>query len=104
MAEVLLSEDEAATVDRGDQARSLLDSPAYLDTVEALRSECSENILTSMPQDTATREDNYNLSRALSAVTERLIAIAAEGEAVLVRAEAETEQPEQTESTHDYTY
>lgn len=92
MAEVLLSEEEAVTVERGDQARSLLDSPAFLSVIEALRAECAENILTSLPDALAVREDAYTLSRGLSAITERLIILASEGEAILAQAEAETEQ------------
>lgn len=92
MAEVLLTEEQAETVERGDHARSLLDSPAFLDVIEMLRAECAEEILTSNPQDLQVRENAYTLSRGLSAITERLLIVVSEGEATLAQAEAETEQ------------
>lgn len=99
MAEVLLTEEQAETVERGDHARSLLDSPAFLEVIELLRAECAEEILTSNPQDLRVRENAYTLSRGLSAITERLISIAGDGEAILAQAEAETEQQETSEYT-----
>ena len=110
MSKVVLSEDEAAIVERGAHATALLDHPSFLAAIDGIRAECAENILTSAPSATSVREDNYNLSRGLSAVTERLMALAAEGEATMARAEAETAQQEPSdegsliESTHDQSY
>lgn len=104
MAEVLLSEEEAVTVERGDQARSLLDSPAFLSVIDSIRADCAETILTSLPEALAVREDAYTLSRGLSAITERLLIIVSDGEAIMAQAEAETEQQGDISDYDDRSY
>jgi hypothetical protein len=97
MSAIVLSDAEQQAVEEGEAARFLLDSPAFLTAIEAVRAECAEAILTSNPQDRQGREDAYNLSRGLSAVTVRLTDLAARAEGILAEAEANTEQPDQAE-------
>lgn len=92
MSEVLLSDEEEQAVQEGIDAQSLLDTPAFLSAIEAVRRECAEAILQSHPSAVQAREEAYNLSRGLSAVTQRLADLAARGEAILAIAETETER------------
>ena len=92
MPEVLLSEEEAQAVQEGADAQFLLDSPGFLSAIEAVRRECAEAILTSPPNAVQAREEAYNLSRGLSAVTARLADLAARGESILALAETDTDQ------------
>lgn len=81
--EILLSEEEERQVEEGIAAQCLLDNPAFLLAIERVRQQCAEAILTSSPAQTAEREQAYNLSRGLSAVTVELQTIAALGETTL---------------------
>lgn len=81
MEELFLNEEDHRKVTEGEAAASLLESPAFLLAIERVRAQCAESILTSAPGDNAKREYLYNLSRGLSAVTEELLAIQAEGQA-----------------------
>lgn len=76
----------------GQAASDLLDNPVFLLAIERVRSECAEAILTSGPANKEEREDLYNLSRGLSAITEKLTHIAALGAAVLQNAALRTEE------------
>ncbi|WP_066803364.1 hypothetical protein [Sphingomonas asaccharolytica] len=90
MSEVLLSAEEQEIVEEGDAARVLLDDPAFLRAIEAVRRECADAILQSDPSAKQEREDAYNLSRGLSAVTQRLVDLQARGESILAQAETQT--------------
>jgi hypothetical protein len=92
MSEVLLNTEEAQAVQEGEAAARLLDDPAFLTAIEAVRRECAEGILQSTPAQGAERNDLYNLSRGLSAITEHLLNLSACGESILMQAEAITEQ------------
>lgn len=104
MSEVLLSNEEQDAVQEGADAQTLLDSPAFLSAIEAVRRECADEILASPPNAQAAREAAYHLSRGLSAVTQRLIDLAARGEAILALAETETEhvQAEEPDDAPSY--
>jgi hypothetical protein len=88
--EVLLSEEDEKTVQEGQAATDLLDSPAFLMAIERIRAQCAEQILASPPGEPEVREQLYNLSRGVSAVTEELIAISAAGKSMLENAELST--------------
>jgi hypothetical protein len=72
MSELILTEEEEREVQEGEAAGLLLDSPSFLLAIERIRRDCAEGILTSPPGQPQVREDLYNLSRGLSAVTEQL--------------------------------
>lgn len=92
MSELILSEEEEQQVQEGEAAGLLLDSPAFLLAVERIRAQCAEGILTSPPEAAAERERLYNLSRGLSAVTEELLVIQANGIAVAENAALQPNQ------------
>lgn len=91
----VLTDEEQAAVDQGEAASFLLDHPLFLAAIEAVRSDCAEAILRSLPAAKAEREDAYHLSRALSAVTVALQDLSARGEAIL--ATHEQQQPPEPE-------
>lgn len=91
----VLSDEEQAAVDQGEAASFLLENPLFLAAVEAVRSDCAEAILRSLPAAKAEREDAYHLSRALSAVTVALQDLSARGEAI--SATYEQQQPPEPE-------
>jgi hypothetical protein len=76
MEDLVLTDEEDRIVREGDAASSLLDNPAFLLAIERLRKQCADKILESAPDKAADRENLYNLSRGLSAVTEELLAMA----------------------------
>lgn len=101
----LLTEDEERIMEEGTAAQTLLDDPAFLRAVERVRSQCAEGILTSRPEQGAIREQAYNLSRGLSAVTEELLTMAALGLTVLDNATRPTDddvQAEEPDTPSDY--
>lgn len=105
MTQFVLSAEEQDAVDEGEAARLLLDSPAFLRAIEAVRAQCAEAILSSPPAASQQREDAYHLSRGLSAVTAELTALAARSEQVLAEAEINTDrlaQEDPGEDTADY--
>ena len=83
MQDLLLSDEETQAVQEGADAQALLDSPAFLSAIEAVRRDCAESILISPPHATQEREAAYQLSRGLSAVTQRLADLATRGETIL---------------------
>lgn len=91
MPNVVLSSEEQDIIEEGEAARFLLDNPMFLKAIEAVRARCAEAILTSDPTAREAREDAYNLSRGLSAITVELADLAARGEQILATAEAQTE-------------
>lgn len=95
MSDLVLSEEEERQVQEGEAAGLLLDSPAFLLAVERIRAQCAEGILTSPPEAVAERERLYNLSRGLSAVTEELLVIQANGIAVAENAALPTNQADE---------
>lgn len=95
MANIVLTAEEQDAVEQGEAASLLLDHPQFLRAIEAVRQQCAEAILTSEPAAKQAREDAYNLSRGLSAVTAELAALAAQGEQILAEAEAQTEPADQ---------
>ncbi|WP_375272851.1 hypothetical protein [Sphingomonas sp.] len=95
MENLVLSADEQDIVEEGEAANLLLNNPLFLRAIEAVRAQCAEAILTSEPGAKQAREDAYNLSRGLSAVTAELAALAARAEQVLAEAEAQTEPSDQ---------
>lgn len=101
MSQVVLTDQEHEIVEKGEAARFLLDNPLFLTAIEAVRAQCAEGILTSPPQAVQAREDAYNLSRGLSAITAELTAIAAAGEQLLATAEAQTEAVDQAQPVHE---
>ncbi|API58515.1 hypothetical protein BSL82_03670 [Tardibacter chloracetimidivorans] len=92
MSEIVLTEEEEQEILEGQAASDLLDNPAFLLAIERVRGECSEGILTSPPDRRDAREDLYNLSRGLTAITEKLAQIAAVGASVLQNAALRTDE------------
>lgn len=72
MAALVLTDEEERQVEEGEAAATLLDSPVFLLAIERIRASCAEGILTSSPDATTVREQLYNLSRGVSAVTAEL--------------------------------
>ncbi|MFC6621981.1 hypothetical protein [Novosphingobium panipatense] len=97
MDDTHLTEEELRKVTEGEAAASLLESPAYLLAIERVRSQCAEGILRSAPGDTAQREHLYNLSRGLAAVTEELVSIQSEGQAIAENATRSTPGTDDTD-------
>ncbi|MBB3910164.1 hypothetical protein [Sphingomonas desiccabilis] len=97
MSNLVLSEAEQDAIEQGEAAGLLLDHPMFLRAIEAVRLQCAEAILMSEPAAQQSREDAYNLSRGLSAITAELAALAARGEQVLAEAEAQTESDDPDE-------
>lgn len=93
----VFTDEEQQAVDEGEAARSLLANPVFLTAIEAVRAQCAEGILTSEPPAREAREDAYNLSRALSAVTAELKALEARAEIILAQAEAQAEDDHRTD-------
>src|SRR3546814_7632066 len=69
--DLILTEEEERAVEEGYAAQALLDNPVFMVAIERIRGECAEGILTSPPDHQAAREDLYNLSRGLTAVTQK---------------------------------
>lgn len=86
MSEVVLTDEEERIVKEGEQAAALLDSEAFSTVIERVRQQCAEAILRSEPDKQAEREQAYNLSRGLSAITEELLIMQALGDTVLENA------------------
>lgn len=103
MTQFVLSQEEQDAVDEGETARLLLDNPAFLRAIEAVRAQCAEAILSSPPAASQQREDAYHLSRGLSAVTAELTALAARAEQVLAEAEIHTESLAQDDPGEELT-
>lgn len=98
MTDLVLSEEEEQAVEEGTAAQALLDSPSFIITIDRLRQQCAEAILTSDPHKGAEREASYNLSRGLSAITVELIALAARAETVLENAARQSAEPVQADT------
>lgn len=101
MSEVVLTDREQEIVEQGEAARFLLDNPLFLQAIETVRAQCAEAILTSPPADREAREDAYQLSRGLSAITAELTAISAAGEQLLATAEAQTDAIDQAQPVYE---
>ena len=101
---IVYSDEEQKIVGEGTAAAALLDNPIFLTAIEAIRAQCAEAILTSLPADVQGREDAYSLSRALSAVTAELGALASAAEAVEAQAQANTEYDVQPEADDETDY
>ena len=86
MEHLVLTDEEERIIQEGEDAQSLLDAPVFLAAIERVRNQCAEAILTSAPDKRREREDAYNLSRGLSAVTAELVAMASLGLATLENA------------------
>src|SRR3546814_15195143 len=84
--DLILTEEEERAVEEGYAAQALLDKPVFLVAIESIRGECAEGILTSPPDHQAAREDLYNLSRGLTAVTQKLVEMTAMGIATPAKA------------------
>jgi hypothetical protein len=97
MSNLVLSDEEQETVEQGEAASFLLANPLFLRAIDAVRAQCAEAILTSDPQAPQVRENIYNLSRGLSAVTAELANLAARGEQIVAMAEAQVEVDEQAQ-------
>lgn len=95
MSDFILSEEEQQQVDEGEAADFLLDNPMFLLAIERIRKECSEGILTSRPEDHAVREQLYNLSRGLSAVTAELANMSSVATSILENAALQQPTEEQ---------
>jgi len=105
MEDLVLTEEEEKTVQEGEAAASLLDSPIFLVAIERVRKQCAEQILASAPEQGSVRDNLYNLSRGLSAVTEELLAIAALGTTTLenvTRPTADDEVQDDPDLSADY--
>ena len=83
MEDLVLSEEEEKNIREGEAASALLESPIFLTAIERVRQQCADQILASAPDQPGAREQLYNLSRGLSAVTEELLQIAALGTTTL---------------------
>src|SRR3546814_20136434 len=90
--DLILTEEEERAVEEGYAAQALLDNPVFLVAIERIRGECAEGILTSPPDHQAAREDLYNLSRGLTAVTQKLVEMTALGIAKLENATRPSDQ------------
>lgn len=106
MEDLVLSEEDEEAVREGEAAASLLDSPIFITAIDRVRKQCAESILTSKPQDHEVREQLYNLSRGLSAVTEELLAIASLGTSTLDNATrpTSTDDVQDIPDTHPVDY
>lgn len=98
MAEILLTEEEQQKVEEGEAARLLLDNPAFLLAIERIRAQCAEGILTSKPTESDVRENLYNLSRGLSAVTEELITMGSIANSIVENAKLQTEDDDEVQA------
>lgn len=99
MADLVLTEEEVRQLEEGEAAGFLLDHPSFLLAIERIRMDCSEGILTSDPGAIQVREDLYQLSRGLSAVTEQLANMSALGTSI--RENAELQQPTEDDFAQD---
>lgn len=95
----VFTDEEQQALEEGEAARSLLDSPVFLQAIEAVRAQCAEAILTSDPAAKQAREDAYNLSRALSAVTVELETLQTRAETIQARVEALADEEHQPDAT-----
>lgn len=104
MSDLVITDEEQAALEEGEAARFLLTQPLFLQAIETVREDCSEAILRSPPEAKQAREDAYNLSRALSAVTLALDALAARAEAITAQHEqAQLADPEEDDGgVHTY--
>jgi hypothetical protein len=94
MEDLVLTDEEETIVREGDAAVSLLDSPIFLLAIERLRQQCADKILESAPEKVADRENLYNLSRGLSAVTEELLSMASLAATTIDNAKRLTPDPD----------
>lgn len=94
MTEIVLSDEDEKIVGEGAEAQALLDNPLFLTVIERVRQQCADAILASKPNAGAEREDAYNLSRGLSAITEELLIMQAAGETILENATRPTDADE----------
>src|SRR3546814_19943533 len=102
--DLILTEEEERAVEEGYAAQALLDNPVFLVAIERIRGECAEGILTSPPNHQAEREDLYNLSRGLTAVTQKLVEMTELGIETLANPTRPSHQPDPDESPdHDVT-
>lgn len=100
MTDFLLSEEEEQQVEEGEAARLLLESPEFLLAIERVRNQCAEGILTSDPHKADARENLYNLSRGLSAVTAELQQMVSTAETIIENATLLNEEAEVHENDH----
>lgn len=98
---LVLTEEEERMIQEGQAAADLLDSPIFLTAIERVRAQCAEQILESAPDKQGDRENLYNLSRGLSAVTAELMALAALGETTLTNAKREAQPAEEVQDDPD---
>ena len=83
----VLTDEEEQIVAEGGAAGRLLDDPMFILAIDRVRAQCADLILKSNPQDREAREDAYNLSRGLSAITSELDALTARALTVIAQAE-----------------
>lgn len=108
MAELVLTEEEEREVHEGEAAALLLESPSFLLAIERVRQDCAEGILQSLPENQKGRENLYNLSRGLSAVTAELSTLAARAQSIIENAklqsnpDADDVQDDAPDITADY--
>ena len=95
--DLILTEEEERQIEEGTAAQTLLDNPAFLLAVERVRQQCADEILRSAPEKQAEREQAYNLSRGVSAVTAELAIMANLGTTVLDNATRPTDDAVQAE-------
>jgi hypothetical protein len=86
MEDYVLSDEDERIVEEGSEAQALLDNPMFIAVIERVRQQCADAILRSDPNQVAQREQSYNLSRGLSAITEELLIMQAAGESTLENA------------------
>lgn len=98
MSEILLTEEEQRQVEEGEAANLLLDNPAFLLAIERIRAQCAERILASEPTATEVRENLYNLSRGLSAVTEELLTMGSIAASIIENAKLQTPDDEEVQA------
>lgn len=98
MADVLLTPEEQRQVEEGEAAGLLLDNPAFLLAIERIRAQCAEGILASEPTATEVRENLYNLSRGLSAVTEELLTMSSTAASIIENAKLQTEDDDEVQA------
>ena len=81
---------EEALIEQGLAAKAILDSPAFLSTVNRLAATFSENLFATRPEESAVRERFYHHAVGLQAIVDMLMQDAsAAAEIIEARKEAE---------------
>jgi len=86
-------------VRKGRAAQTLLENPDFILIMDTVRLKAYRDWAKTEPSQVTTREENYNLLRAIDALTENLESLVAN--ARFEEAKAERDQPQQQEEIDD---